>query len=74
MRQICDYRCASGPDGPLYPGKDTHAVSQPVQQTTLEENSKPGRTALAALDGKNNAPEFTTHRVGQRAASRRALL
>jgi len=70
IQAICDYRCASGPDGPLYPGKDTHAVSQPVQQTTLEENSKPGRTvALAALEGKNNAPEFTTHRVKRRAAS-----
>jgi phosphoglucomutase len=33
---ICDYRRAHGPDGPLYMGKDTHAVSDPAQQTALE--------------------------------------
>jgi phosphoglucomutase len=33
---ICDYRRAHGPDGPLYLGKDTHAVSDPAQQTALE--------------------------------------
>ena len=27
---ICDYRRAKGPDGPLYMGKDTHAVSDPA--------------------------------------------
>ncbi len=33
---ICDYRRAKGPDGPLYMGKDTHAVSDPAQRTALE--------------------------------------
>jgi phosphoglucomutase len=33
---ICDYRRANGPDGPLYMGKDTHAVSDPAQRTALE--------------------------------------
>ncbi len=33
---ICDYRGAHGPDGPLYMGKDTHAVSDPAQRTALE--------------------------------------
>jgi len=33
---ICDYRLTHGPDGPLYLGKDTHAVSEPAQQTALE--------------------------------------
>src|SRR5579862_6581395 len=33
---ICDYRRAHGPDGPLYLGKDTHAVSDPAQRTALE--------------------------------------
>ncbi len=33
---ICDYRRIHGPDGPLYLGKDTHAVSEPAQQTALE--------------------------------------
>src|SRR6202045_4848260 len=33
---ICDYRKAQGTDGPLYMGKDTHAVSDPAQRTALE--------------------------------------
>jgi phosphoglucomutase len=33
---ICDYRAAQGTDGPLYMGKDTHAVSGPAQRTALE--------------------------------------
>ena len=33
---ICEYRRAQGTDGPLYMGKDTHAVSEPAQQTALE--------------------------------------
>ena len=33
---ICDYRAAHGTDGPLYMGKDTHAVSAPAQRTALE--------------------------------------
>src|SRR5215467_6456150 len=33
---ICDYRHSRGYNGPLYMGKDTHAVSGPAQQTALE--------------------------------------
>jgi phosphoglucomutase len=33
---ICDYRRRAGTDGPLYIGKDTHAVSDPAQRTALE--------------------------------------
>jgi len=33
---ICDYRREQGTDGPLYMGKDTHALSGPAQQTALE--------------------------------------
>src|SRR5213596_2867735 len=33
---ICDYRRGYGTDGPLYMGKDTHAVSDPAQRTALE--------------------------------------
>jgi len=33
---ICDYRRAQGTDGPLYMGKDTHAISGPAQRTALE--------------------------------------
>jgi phosphoglucomutase len=33
---ICDYRRKQGTDGPLYLGKDTHALSGPAQRTALE--------------------------------------
>jgi phosphoglucomutase len=33
---ICDYRRRQGIDGPLYMGKDTHAMSGPAQRTALE--------------------------------------
>src|SRR5262249_26118228 len=33
---ICDYRPSQATDGPLYLGKDTHALSGPAQRTALE--------------------------------------
>jgi len=33
---ICDYRKAHGTSGPLFMGKDTHALSGPAQRTALE--------------------------------------
>src|ERR1700746_1745273 len=33
---ICDYRRAHTTGGPLYMGKDTHALSGPAQRTALE--------------------------------------
>jgi len=33
---ICDCRRSQGIDGPLYMGKDTHALSAPAQRTALE--------------------------------------
>ncbi len=33
---ICDYRRGQGVDGPLYMGKDTHALSGPAQRTAIE--------------------------------------
>jgi phosphoglucomutase len=33
---ICDFRRMKGTDGPLFMGKDTHALSGPAQRTALE--------------------------------------
>jgi phosphoglucomutase len=33
---ICDYRRAQGISGPLFVGRDTHAVSAPAQRTAIE--------------------------------------
>src|SRR5262249_60267740 len=35
-RAICDYRRDRGIDGPLFLGKDTHALPGPAQRTALE--------------------------------------
>src|SRR5262245_66224969 len=35
-QSICDYRKSQGITGPLFMGKDTHAVSGPAQRTALE--------------------------------------
>jgi len=36
VQAICDYRRSKGTDGPLYMGKDTHALSAYAQRTALE--------------------------------------
>ncbi|WP_164020429.1 phosphoglucomutase (alpha-D-glucose-1,6-bisphosphate-dependent) [Pyxidicoccus trucidator] len=33
---VCEYRKQQGIDGPLFLGKDTHALSDPAQQTAME--------------------------------------
>ncbi len=33
---VCDFRRMKGREGPLYLGKDTHALSGPAQRTALE--------------------------------------
>ena len=43
---ICEYRKAQGTDGPLYIGKDTHALSGPAQRTALEVLAANGVTTL----------------------------
>src|SRR5208283_3638627 len=54
---ICDYRRAQGTDGPLYMGKDTHAVSGPAQRTALEVLAANGaQTILQRDDGFTPTP------------------
>jgi len=47
---ICDYRIAHGTDGPLYLGKDTHALSAPAQNTALEVLAANGVDAIIQRD------------------------
>ena len=54
---ICDYRRAQGIDGPLYMGKDTHALSGPAQRTALEVLAANGvETVDPADDGVTPTP------------------
>ena len=43
---ICDYRGSQGIDGPLYLGKDTHALSAAAQRTAVEVLAANGVTAI----------------------------
>ena len=36
VQAVCEYRAEQGTRGPLFLGKDTHALSDPAQRTTLE--------------------------------------
>lgn len=47
---ICDYRREQGIDGPLYLGKDTHALSGPAQRTAIEVLAANGVTAIIQRD------------------------
>src|SRR5262245_59153567 len=54
---ICDYRKAQGTDGPLYMGKDTHALSAPAQRTALEVLAANGvETIIQSDDGVTPTP------------------
>jgi phosphoglucomutase len=54
---ICEYRRAQGIDGPLYMGKDTHAVSGPAQRTALEVLAANGvETVIQENDGVTPTP------------------
>ncbi len=47
---ICEYRRNRGTDGPLYMGKDTHAVSGPAQRTALEVLAANGVESIIQRD------------------------
>jgi phosphoglucomutase len=54
---ICDYRRSQGTDGPLYLGKDTHALSGPAQRTALEVLAANGvETIIQRDDGVTPTP------------------
>jgi phosphoglucomutase len=54
---ICEYRRSQGTDGPLYMGKDTHALSAPAQRTALEVLAANGvHTIIQRDDGVTPTP------------------
>ncbi|MBO0697173.1 MAG: alpha-D-glucose phosphate-specific phosphoglucomutase [Zavarzinella sp.] len=54
---ICDHRKGRGIDGPLFMGKDTHALSAPAQRTALEVLAANGvPTVIQRDDGVTPTP------------------
>ena len=67
---ICEYRRAQRVDGPLYMGKDTHALSHPAQRTALEVLAANGvETIIQRDDGVTPTPVISrailTHNRGR---------
>ncbi len=54
---ICEFRVRQGTNGPLFMGKDTHALSAPAQRTALEVLAANGvQTVIQADDGAAPTP------------------
>ena len=54
---VCEYRSAQGISGPLFLGKDTHALSQPAQRSALEVLAANGvETRMQSDDGYTPTP------------------
>jgi phosphoglucomutase len=57
---ICDYRRSQRIDGPLYMGKDTHALSAPAQRTALEVLAANNvQTVIQSDDGFTPTPAIS---------------
>jgi phosphoglucomutase len=57
---ICEHRAAQGIDGPLFLGKDTHALSEPAFVTALEVLAANGVTVLIdPADGYTPTPALS---------------
>ena len=57
---ICDYRRAQGISGPLFMGRDTHAVSGPAQRTALEVlAANEVDTVIQSADGFTPTPAIS---------------
>jgi phosphoglucomutase len=57
---ICDYRASAGTTGPLFLGKDTHALSEPASATALEVLAANEVTVLTdSRDGYTPTPALS---------------
>src|SRR6266404_8346304 len=60
---ICDYRRGQGIDGPLYMGKDTHAVSGPAERTALEVLAANGVEVIIQRDDGVTPTPVVSHAI-----------
>ena len=60
---ICEYRAAQGIDGPLYLGKDTHALSGPAQRSALEVLAANGVTVVMQRDDAPAPTPVISHAI-----------
>jgi phosphoglucomutase len=60
---ICEYRAANGIDGPLFLGRDTHALSEPAWVTALEVFTANGVIVLADSSGGYTPTPAISHAI-----------
>jgi phosphoglucomutase len=60
---VCDYRAAQKTTGPLYLGKDTHALSEPAWTTALEVLAANGVNAMTDKDGGYTPTPVISHAI-----------
>ncbi|UPG84027.1 phosphoglucomutase (alpha-D-glucose-1,6-bisphosphate-dependent) [Luteibacter aegosomatis] len=60
---ICDYRRQAGVDGPVYVGIDTHALSQPAFESTLEVLAANGVYTFVSADGEYTPTPAVSHAI-----------
>ena len=62
---ICEYRAEQGYTGPLFVGKDTHALSTPAEKTALQVFAANGVTAMIDQDGGYTPTPVISHAILQ---------
>ena len=60
---ICEYRAKKGITGPLFIGKDTHALSTPAEKTALQVFAANGVTVMIDKDGGYTPTPVISHAI-----------
>lgn len=60
---ICEYRAQAGITGPLFIGKDTHALSTPAEKTALQVFAANGVTVMIDKDGGYTPTPVISHAI-----------
>ncbi|HEY4091049.1 MAG TPA: phosphoglucomutase (alpha-D-glucose-1,6-bisphosphate-dependent) [Luteibacter sp.] len=63
VQAICEYRAKAGVDGPVYVGIDTHALSQPALESTLEVLAANGVETMISAGGEYTPTPAVSHAI-----------
>jgi phosphoglucomutase len=63
VQAICEYRRMQGTTGPLFIGKDTHALSEPAFQTALEVLAARGVDVMVDANGGLTPTPLVSHAI-----------
>jgi phosphoglucomutase, alpha-D-glucose phosphate-specific len=63
VQAICEYRAKAGVDGPVYVGIDTHALSQPAFESTLEVLAANRVETMVSAGGEYTPTPAVSHAI-----------